>query len=125
MTITSKLGFLMTIFMNIYCGLGHIRTTSCMKKLSQAAVSIRQLKSPSSSSSSVYDAASVSHEHISRRMFFALRSTQIDDTTSENNLIHDIPKKKIENTDSSVSRADYEFLDCGDLKRLERFAGKI
>ena len=58
-------------------------------------------------------------------MFFALRSTQIDDTTSESNLINDIPKKKIENIDSSVSRADYEFLDCGDLKRLERFAGTI
>ena len=115
----------MTIFMNIYCGLGHIRTTSCTKKLSPSTISIRHLKSSSSSSSSVYDAASVSHELISRRMFFALRSTQIDDTTSENNLINDIPKKKIEIIDSSVSRADYEFLDCGDLKRLERFAGTI
>ena len=115
----------MTIFMNIYCGLGHLRTTSCMKKLSPSAVSIRQLKSPSSSSSSVYYATSVSHELVSRRMFFALRSTQIDGITSESNLINDIPKKKIEDIDSSVSRADYEFLDCGDLKRLERFAGTI
>ena len=100
MFLTSKLGALLTIFLNIERGYCFSSTDSLMKFFASSRMRFHQIRRSSSDIPSTY---CTSDYRIPKVILSALKSSIEDD----------------------VSLTDYEFLDCGDLKRLERFAGKL
>ena len=100
MFLTSKLGALLTIFLNIGRGYCFSSTDSSMKFFASSRMRFHQIRRSSSDIPSTY---CTSDYRIPKVRFSALKSSIEDE----------------------ASLTDYEFLDCGDLKRLERFAGKL
>ena len=100
MFLTSKLGALLTIFINIQHGLCYSGIDSSVMYFASSRMRINQIRRSFSDIPSTY---CTSDYLIPKVRSSALKSSIEDET----------------------SMTDYEFLDCGDLKRLERFAGKL
>ena len=98
MFLASKLGLLLTVLINVQRGLCYRKCNIEMKYFTFSRARFDQIRKSSLDTRSIY---CTSNYMTSRRGSSALKSSVED----------------------GISRTDYELLDCGDLKRLERFAG--